>query len=412
MSPIRPDWLLFEGEDIQEEIRGCRLRFRKTAISAAAVCLIITAVSAALQFLSPPYDEMLARNAYGGGSKAVDVSLGFLYEGERYDQQLTLNVLEKELGRDEAEDILDQCEKELPGMVEMELNYLLLPSEWNGIVSLSWRSGDPDMVSDEGRIAIPETGEDMNAVFTVVMNAGGWIRETVLSIPADISDADPRRLAEAIAEDISEELSSDGEGDVLGLPAEYRGMALDWSPPGIKLPTALLPLLILLVSGLYFSRYDALKKESEKRLYAFNDSVPDLSLRLVLLLNSGLVLNAALEELLHQTRDDPSPLYRKMNELRDICDASNSSFEAALSDYSASTGNRDLMRIAAMIYESSGRGSELAGKLEAERGRQWYERLNAAKAKASEAETKLCLPLMILLIVLVIIAAAPALMNM
>ena len=65
-----------------------------------------------------------------------------------------------------------------------------------------------------------------------------------------------------------------------------------------------------------------------------------------------------------------------------------------------------------LLAHDERRGSELAGKLEAERSRQWYERLNAAKAKAGEAETKLCLPLMLLLIVLVIIAAAPALLNM
>jgi len=412
MKTVRPEWLVYEGEDVQEELRGCDERFRRCAIAAAAVCLLITAISAALQVFRPSGEDLLVRNDYGGGSKSADMKLSFTYAGSESEQLLTLNVLEKELCRAEAESLFDRCEEELPGLIETELNYLKLPSDWNGIVSLSWHSEAPEIVSDEGRIYLPSEGSGKEAEFTVVMNADGWLRETILRIPLDISGEDPELIAEAIAEDIAAELSADSSGEALKLPSEYRGVPLEWNSPGIKLPAALLPMLILLLTGLYFSRYDSLKKDGERRLAAFNASVPELSLRLVLLLNAGLVVSAALEELLYQTKDDPSPLYRKMNEIKNMCDASNSSFEGALSEFAASTGNRDLMRIAAMIYESSDRGSELAEKLEAERNRQWYERLNAAKARASEAETKLCFPLMILMIVLVIIAAAPALMNM
>ena len=80
--------------------------------------------------------------------------------------------------------------------------------------------------------------------------------------------------------------------------------------------------------------------------------------------------------------------------------------------YARQSGMRDLIRFASLALDCSGRGSELAEKLDRERQQLWGDRLNAAKAKAREAETKLSLPLMLLLLVMVVIAISPALLEM
>ena len=80
--------------------------------------------------------------------------------------------------------------------------------------------------------------------------------------------------------------------------------------------------------------------------------------------------------------------------------------------YARQSGLRDLIRFASLALDCSGRGSELAEKLDRERRQLWGSRLNAAKAKAREAETKLSLPLMLLLLVMVVIAISPALLEM
>ena len=87
-------------------------------------------------------------------------------------------------------------------------------------------------------------------------------------------------------------------------------------------------------------------------------------------------------------------------------------FVNALYVYARQSGIRDLIRFSTLALDCSGRGSELAEKLDRERQQLYAGRLNQAKAKAREAETKLCLPLMILLLVLVVIAIAPALLEM
>ena len=418
MKPLKPDWLAFEDEDPAAQQRECDRRFKRNALISAAVCLAIAVISVAGQLSGQGMEAMLKRNPYGGGSKDISLDLKMSIDGKKYAGETDIQVQEAVLSEAEAYDLFERCAASLPRELAESFGNGVritedpeLPSEWQSAVSLSWHSESPELMSDNGRPVLPQNAA-ADAIFTVNMSAGGHMRETSVILPLDFSGTDPKALAERLSADLSEELSSDSKGTSLALPKEYRGIGLEWSRPGIRFPSALIATLIFVLTALYFSRYDALKKEYEKRAAQFNASVPDLSLRLVLLLNAGLVLSSALEELLRQTRDDPSPLYRKMNEIGRRCSASNASFEAAFSEYAASTGNRDLMRIAAMIYENAGRGSELAGKLEAERGRQWTQRLNAAKAKAGEAETKLCLPLMILLIVLVIIAAAPALMNM
>ena len=418
MKDIKPEWLVYEGEDTAEELKRCDERFKRSSAVAAAAAFVIAAVSAAAGLFSPDLDELLARGDYGEGSREIVLDLGMDIGGRRYHEDADILIREKDLSEADAYHLFDRCVESLPAELAQRFgdghavsSDMDLPSEWN-YVAISWRSEDPEIVSDDGQLLLPLPAEAVSARFSVFMHAGGWIEEGQIDIPLDPFAADPGLVAEKVAAGLSEDLSADSRGNVLELPADYRGVALEWKSPGVRFPTVVIPLLLLAVLALYFSKYDALKRECAKRRSAFEASVPDLSLRLVLFLNAGLVVSSALDELIVQTENDPSPLFRKMREIKRRCDASNSGFEAAFSEYAASTGNRDLTRIATMIFENSGRGSELASKLEAERSRHWYERLNAAKARAGEAETKLCLPLMLLLIVLVIIAAAPALMNM
>ena len=411
MKEIKPGWLVYEGESIEDQKRNCDRGFRRNAIAAAAVCIVLMLISVGAQLIRPDAEELLARSEYGGGDRTAEMRLSLLYEGKSYSSDVELRVLEKDLSEAGSKELFKRCSEELPSLAAADGCTLILPSEWNG-VTLSWHSENEDLISDDGRINLPLEDYDTVFPFTVIMSAGGWTEDVHVELPSPLAGIAQSEIARQISSDIADGLSADSKGESLKLPSVYRGIPVEWGPPGVSIPSLFPAVLILAVLAMYFSRYDSLKKDAERRAKAFEASVPDLSLRLVLLLNAGLVVSSALDELLRQTRGDPSPLYIKMNEIRRLCSATNSSFEAAFSEYAASTGNRDLMRIAAMIYENSGRGSELAGKLEAERSRQWYERLNAAKARAGEAETKLCLPLMILMIVLVIIATAPALMDM
>lgn len=137
-----------------------------------------------------------------------------------------------------------------------------------------------------------------------------------------------------------------------------------------------------------------------------------MSLQMILLLNAGLTVDGSFQKLVEENRDRDHPLYRALASLEAESRATNLPFVNALYVYARQSGIRDLIRFSSLALDCSGRGAELAEKLDRERQQLWNVRLNQAKAKAKEAETKLCLPLMILLLVLVVIAIAPALMEM
>ncbi len=154
------------------------------------------------------------------------------------------------------------------------------------------------------------------------------------------------------------------------------------------------------------------KKELQRRMEHFRREFPNMVLQLTLLLNAGLILDAAFDEVLESRREDPHILYRLLGELRDGCRRTNASFVRELYRLAGRSRDRDLIRFATLAAEHQGRGSELSERLEREKDHLWSSRLAAAKASAREAETKLCFPLMLLLIAIVIISIAPALMEM
>ena len=135
-------------------------------------------------------------------------------------------------------------------------------------------------------------------------------------------------------------------------------------------------------------------------------------MQMILLLDAGLTVEAAFARLIAENEEQENPLYRSFSRLEAESKATNMPFVNLLYVYARQSGMRDLIRFASLALDCSGRGSELAEKLDRERQQLWGGRLNTAKAKAREAETKLSLPLMLLLVVMVVIAISPALLEM
>ncbi len=153
-------------------------------------------------------------------------------------------------------------------------------------------------------------------------------------------------------------------------------------------------------------------RELKRRKSSFMAEFPNMVLQLTLLLNAGLILDAAFGELLADKGADSHILYRLLAEIRERCLRTNASFTAELYRLAGRSRQRDLIRFATLLAEHQGRGSALAGRLEREKDHLWAGRLASARASAREAETRLCFPLMLLLLAIVIISIAPALLEM
>jgi len=166
------------------------------------------------------------------------------------------------------------------------------------------------------------------------------------------------------------------------------------------------------LSWLVFPEEKPKLKELEERYECFKREMPDMVLQLTLLLNSGLVLDAAARELAASGKDSSSVFLRLIYSVWENCKETNSGFAAELYRVALSSRDRDFIRIAALLIDHSKRGSELSEKLERERSHLWQLRISRAKAESRKAETKLCMPMMLLMLSIIIISTAPALMQM
>ena len=218
-----------------------------------------------------------------------------------------------------------------------------------------------------------------------------------------------QREAVRMLQELPEQLTA--ERQILPVATPY-GANATWNAAKAGLPWEVLGLFLFLSAFLLFSRTDPVQRRLKQEKAAFEREIPNMSLQMILLLNAGLTVEGAFQRLIAENKDRSEPLYKAFSSLDAESRATNVPFVNALYVYARQSGIRDLIRFSSLALDCSGRGSELAEKLDRERQQLWNGRLDRAKAQARTAETKLCLPLMVLLLVLVVIATAPALMEM
>ncbi len=408
------------GEDIGGQLeKGDAGAFKAIKIGAAAV-LILAIVVYFIPFDRPALSELVERPEPGEGNSYADLSMQLDYEGNLLQEQVCLKLPERELSVPEANALFDECERRLGEVIEgiegAELSGdLELPRHFeDGMIDIHWESSRPDIINEQGKLNAVGVRERTQLYLRAFMSAGVHSREAIFRVslsPDSVENYAPslRREAERMMRAIEE----DPAAERMILPEFSPGGAkVKWSIPKRNFPTELIALFLIVSFGIFFSRHDFLKKRLKHGKEDFEREIPDMSLQLTLLLNAGLVVTAAFDELIELNRGSENPLYRALRLLRDRSSESNTSFVRELYIYSSKTGIREFIRFANLVMDGSERGSELADKLERERQQQWGGRLNAAKARAKEAETKLCLPLMILLIILVVICVAPAMIEM
>ncbi|NMA93651.1 MAG: hypothetical protein GX975_03210 [Clostridiales bacterium] len=409
------------GADIDGEIKKGDAGALKAIKIAAAVLALLAVAAYLIPFNRPVLSDLLKRPDPGEGNSSAELQLQIDYEGNMLRENVSLKLAERELSAEEADELFNECERCLAEIIEgdgegKELSGdLELPKHSeDGLVDIYWESSKPEIIDDRGRLNAIGVKERTQVVLKALMSAGVHSREALFFVTLStdsVEDYVPSLRRES--ERMLRQIEGNPAPQSLILPERSPGGAnLKWSIPRKTFPTELPAMFFLVSLGIFFSRHDSLEKRLRRQKEDFSSEIPEMSLQLTLLLNAGLVVSAAFDEMIEINRDSEKPLYRALGRLRDSSLESNSSFVSELYVYASKTGIREFIRFANLVMDGSERGSELADKLERERQQQWGGRLNAAKARAKEAETKLCLPLMILLIILVVICVAPAMMEM
>ena len=415
-------WLFLDASELDESIERAKHRASRRIKICLAAGLALTGILGSLSVANNSVERLLVRPDYGNPPKTVWIDVEGKHSGHSVNRMLRIRIPPKLLTPIEASERIQRCLNELHDRILGSNESLLLvrsdlvlpeKHEETGVL-LHWESSDPDRIDSEGQVDLLGLVPGETVLLTAVLSLGDTCvrHEYVVSFapvhPEDLGRSMDRRLIR-----LADELSRPGPGERLMLPTTTEhGIRLQWRPQKSHLWLLPASAAVLLAALIYLSRLDAIKKGLLRKRRAVEDELPNLSLQLTLLLNAGLVVTAAFDEILRANGDRPHPLYQILNRIRSHCDQTNESFVRALYRFSQTTGSRDFLRLATLVADHASRGSELADKLERERSHLWEGRLQQAQARAKEVETKLCFPLMLLLGVLVVISISPALMEL
>jgi tight adherence protein C len=180
---------------------------------------------------------------------------------------------------------------------------------------------------------------------------------------------------------------------------------------------AIVLLFTTLLFTVYRKRYSWVEKQIKRTQESIIEDFPEFIDKLILLLNAGMVTEAALRKIssdYEKSRELVSrrALYEGFSDLIKRAQQTNSTLQRELAEYAVKSQVRELLRFSAIVEDNLNKGSSLAEKLEGEGTLLWMERKKRAEERARLAETKLSLPLMLLLLSLMVITTAPILLSL
>ena len=278
---------------------------RKVLAAGIAMVLLANAAGLTLYILEKrsgdrENTEYLERREFGQGDYEEKLTV----KSEKGNQDITVQVREKEYGEEEAEEIIEQVKEEMDALIRGEnksLNKvqhpLYLPDRSPDFpVNLSWSTDAPEILDWEGKIgenaAEGGTGVKLTCDLSLGEAEGRWEKEVTV-YPELVSHKIKleREIQRAV------DAQNPASGDKVKLPKEVDGTKVifrkEQSGNGllISLFGTLLGLLILPL-------YREKEKENEtKKKAEMQADYPDIVSRILLFLQAGLTVHSAMEKI-------------------------------------------------------------------------------------------------------------------
>lgn len=169
------------------------------------------------------------------------------------------------------------------------------------------------------------------------------------------------------------------------------------------------PLFIVLA----FENNKSKKRKAKEQLEtSVKNNLPAFTSKLILLLQTGLVLSDAFGEATKDYVENGNTFSSLMAQMHRQYKEDNLSLVILFQEYSGKVGLREFTRLSKAIIDNQIKGADINKWLTSEGEILWEMRKNNAIDKGKSMETKLTFPLAALLIVIIIITAAPAVLQM
>ncbi|MDR1571795.1 MAG: type II secretion system F family protein [Clostridiales Family XIII bacterium] len=419
----------FGGRDFSGEIRAeKRKNAARWLLVAGLFALLAAATAARLAGGGGPAPSMIERPGPFERAARVAAWVKAEYSADSVKKKVEILVRPRSLGEDEKKKLVGETAQRLETLilgengslddVRSDLDLVGRDPETN--VDIAWSSDRPDTLDDSGalnRVAAKE-GEAVNLKARLSMED---VSETValevrLGPPA--SEGSAGKSLDAVLAGQLKKLNESADGDALALPeADGYGVSYSWEGAGGGPRVMEAALLSLCALMLYGSRYKGIDGKVRAARASMLRDFPEFINKMLILLNAGLVVSAAIERVArdYEERADrgaPKPLYEELAGIRRRVEGANAPLAAELGIMASRSGVRELMRFASIISDNIDKGSALAEKLQAEGELVWSMRRKNAEEAGRIAETKLVMPMALTLLALIMVTIAPAALEM
>lgn len=375
----------------------------------------------------PAKVDEIYRPAFDETTNALNLRATLRYGEVEVKRDVRLRLAPEILSQAEAERELDQVIGELPDIIQaanpsldqvcQDLN---LPNSLRGgTVRLEWVSDQPELIDETGKFdpLAAQTGQTVH--LSALVELAGHSREVIIPVCLSCPPAfDPEAAMLKRLDASVRKIEAARDKQRIELPVELADKVdVRWQTAKSGPPIGALILIVGLFPLIYINRYQRAKQEFFHYQRRIIREIPDFIDKLVLLLNAGLVSEAALRKIAddykkHLSYVGQSPLYDALIEIDRRVAQTNSSLIGELRSFSQSSGVRELMRFAAIFDDNLDKGSTLSEKLEAEAELLWMNRKKQAEESGRLAESRLTFPMMLLLMALIMITIAPVLLRM
>lgn len=207
------------------------------------------------------------------------------------------------------------------------------------------------------------------------------------------------------------------EDDKVSLPSKLEnGSIITWEHRQDTNISIYLVMIILILVGLYRTRYVNLDKEEKLAILSVKKELPIFINKIVLLLNAGMVFYNAFMKIVDDnekfTKGNNNYFYQQLNFIAANVKERNYALHTELENFAKRTRLKEFVRVTSIISDNIYKGVTLTDKLEKEGEQLWFDHKKQIEEKGKLAETKLVAPLALLLVVLVMITVAPAMIEM
>lgn len=297
---------------------------------------------------------------------------------------------------------------------------LVLPdTTQDGVISLSWYSGDYQLINYNGKVnnrGFTE-GQCQDVELKLIMEYEDYTSEygfTVTVYAPEYDTADLKKIK--TQKEIEDAVSNSIMDAEISLP-EYIGDSKvgyeeseEPAQPFIFLLLGGAAIIAVIISDKKKEKDNIIKRKKEL-VYDYSEVVS----KLTLLLGAGMTTRMAWHKIaadykynVEQGKTDPRPVYDEMCETDYNIQAGISELKA-YEQFGKRCDTREYIKLAALLQTNIRKGTkELRRLLEEEAADAFEKRKNMAKVKGEEAATKLLMPMMLMLMVVMAIIMIPA----